>query len=265
MFGWGNTVNGELGLGGIEEEQILSPRELKFSKATQVQQVACGTNHTAVVTNDGQVYTCGNNDFSQLGHNKPRKRLEQVDGLSAYVINNVACGMAHSVAVNEWGQVFSWGSNVYGQLGMGISDTLLVPKVIKTLATCNVIQITCGLNHCLALTNSGVLYSWGCNKHGQLGLGTKATMELKPKPIKSLAGIPIAFIASGGNHTFAVSKSGFVVRVYSFQAVSVYGSRNSSKICVLIESSLPVSWHFLGNPESCLCATTHETQKSSEV
>ncbi|CAG2064705.1 unnamed protein product [Timema podura] len=111
MFGWGNTVNGELGLGGIEEEQILSPRELKFSKATQVQQVACGTNHTAVVTNDGQVYTCGNNDYSQLGHNKPRKRLEQVDGLSAYVINNVACGMAHSVAVNEWGQVFSWGSN----------------------------------------------------------------------------------------------------------------------------------------------------------
>nr|CAD7416239.1 unnamed protein product [Timema poppensis] len=120
MFGWGNTVNGELGLGGIEEEQILSPRELKFSKATQVQQVACGTNHTAVVTNDGQVYTCGSNDYSQLGHNKPRKRLEQVDGLSAYVINNVACGLAHSVAVNEWGQVFSWGSNVYGQLGLDL-------------------------------------------------------------------------------------------------------------------------------------------------
>nr|CAD7434708.1 unnamed protein product [Timema monikensis] len=124
MFGWGNTVNGELGLGGIEEEQILSPRELKFSKATQVQQVACGTNHTAVVTKDGQVYTCGSNDYSQLGHNKPRKRLEQVDGLSAYVINNVACGMAHSVAVNEWGQVFSWGSNMYGQLAAA-EDTQL--------------------------------------------------------------------------------------------------------------------------------------------
>lgn len=28
MFCWGNTVNGELGLGGIEENHILSPEEI---------------------------------------------------------------------------------------------------------------------------------------------------------------------------------------------------------------------------------------------
>lgn len=28
MFCWGNTVNGELGLGGIEENHILSPAEI---------------------------------------------------------------------------------------------------------------------------------------------------------------------------------------------------------------------------------------------
>jgi E3 ubiquitin-protein ligase HERC4 len=38
MFCWGNTVNGELGLGGIEEEYILSPRELNFSKATNIKE-----------------------------------------------------------------------------------------------------------------------------------------------------------------------------------------------------------------------------------
>jgi hypothetical protein len=36
MFCWGNTVNGELGLGGIEEEHILLPRELNFNKATDI-------------------------------------------------------------------------------------------------------------------------------------------------------------------------------------------------------------------------------------
>jgi len=36
MFCWGNTVNGELGLGGIEEEHVLSPREQNFSKATNI-------------------------------------------------------------------------------------------------------------------------------------------------------------------------------------------------------------------------------------
>lgn len=28
MFSWGNTVNGELGLGGIEDNHILSPTEI---------------------------------------------------------------------------------------------------------------------------------------------------------------------------------------------------------------------------------------------
>lgn len=28
MFCWGNTVNGELGLGGIEENHVLSPEEI---------------------------------------------------------------------------------------------------------------------------------------------------------------------------------------------------------------------------------------------
>jgi hypothetical protein len=38
MFCWGNTVNGELGLGGIEEEHILSPRELIFNKTTNIKE-----------------------------------------------------------------------------------------------------------------------------------------------------------------------------------------------------------------------------------
>lgn len=31
MFAWGSTVNGELGLGGIEEENIITPTRLKYS------------------------------------------------------------------------------------------------------------------------------------------------------------------------------------------------------------------------------------------
>lgn len=104
MFCWGSTVHGELGLGGIEDENILVPRELDFKKATQVEHskkpdynkirnikiilkfsylpfccrsVACGENYTIVITKDGQLYSCGNNDHGQLGHEKPRKRLRK--------------------------------------------------------------------------------------------------------------------------------------------------------------------------------------------
>lgn len=37
MFCWGSTVHGELGLGGIEDENILAPRELDFKKSTQIE------------------------------------------------------------------------------------------------------------------------------------------------------------------------------------------------------------------------------------
>ncbi|KAG8311110.1 putative E3 ubiquitin-protein ligase herc4 [Homalodisca vitripennis] len=211
MFCWGNTANGELGLGGIEDHHILVPRELPFKNVDQVKYVACGKYHTVLVTSTGSVFSCGSNDYGQLGHEKQQKRLEKVDGLDAYNVRNVACGEYHSLAINEWGQVFSWGAARYGQLGHGDCETdLRRPKIIRSLATNFVVQISCGYKHCLALTNNGQLFSWGCNESGQLGLGHKCESVSQPTLIKSLSGVPLAFIASGGSHSFAVSKSGAV-------------------------------------------------------
>lgn len=37
--------------------------------------MACGNNHTLAVTEDGQLYACGSNDFGQLGHDGCRTKL----------------------------------------------------------------------------------------------------------------------------------------------------------------------------------------------
>lgn len=52
----------------------------------------------------------------------------------------------------------------------------------------------------------GELYSWGANGYGQLGLGSVSDKVLTPTLVKSLAGIPIAFITCGANHSFAISR-----------------------------------------------------------
>lgn len=36
--------------------------------------VACGINHTVMITKSGEVYSCGNNDYGQLGHSKNRTK-----------------------------------------------------------------------------------------------------------------------------------------------------------------------------------------------
>lgn len=74
MYAWGSTIHGELGLGGVEDEQILTPRALDWYLSNTVIAAALGDNHTLLLTNDGKVYSCGCNDYGQLGHDQPRKR-----------------------------------------------------------------------------------------------------------------------------------------------------------------------------------------------
>lgn len=38
MFCWGSTIHGELGLGGIEDENIFMPREVDFAEANNIEQ-----------------------------------------------------------------------------------------------------------------------------------------------------------------------------------------------------------------------------------
>lgn len=211
MYGWGSTIHGELGLGGIEEEHILTPVSMDWYLAHTVIEAALGDNHTLLLTKDGRVYSCGSNDYGQLGHDQPRKRPQPVSGLDAHPIIHVACGSMHSMALNEWGQVFAWGSDLYGQLGLQIGEELQsVPKIVRALAAYHVVQIACGQRHSLALLNNGEILTWGANNFGQLGIGKISNSEPLPKVVQSLLGIPLAFIATGSNHSFCISKSGGV-------------------------------------------------------
>lgn len=80
--------------------------------------------------------------------------------------------------------------------------------MVKALGTSVIVQIACGIEHSIALTNDGELYAWGSNTEGQLGIGSHTVTEIKPKRIFALAAVPIAFIACGGYHTVVISKSG---------------------------------------------------------
>jgi E3 ubiquitin-protein ligase HERC4 len=74
MFCWGNTQYGQLGLGGIEEDTVPIPVYNKYLGDKRLKEIACGYNHSVYLLNDGSVYTSGNNDYNQLGHDGPRKK-----------------------------------------------------------------------------------------------------------------------------------------------------------------------------------------------
>uniref|UniRef100_A0A8C7RE28 HECT and RLD domain containing E3 ubiquitin protein ligase 4 n=1 Tax=Oncorhynchus mykiss TaxID=8022 RepID=A0A8C7RE28_ONCMY len=211
MLCWGNASFGQLGLGGIDEEIVVEPRKCDFFHGKQVCDIGCGRRHTTFLLGDGTVYTCGCNDIGQLGHEKSRKKPEQVVALDAQNIVAVSCGEAHTLALNDKGQVFAWGLATDGQLGLAnFEECVRVPRNIKSLSDVEIAQVACGYRHSHALSRGGQVYSWGQNRYGQLGLGVAGQGISTPQVIQSLQGIPFIQISAGGAHSFALTFSGAV-------------------------------------------------------
>ncbi|OXA56991.1 putative E3 ubiquitin-protein ligase HERC4 [Folsomia candida] len=202
IFCWGNTVNGELGLGGLEEEHVSEPRGLNFSTGGCVKSISCGESHTIFLLDNGTLWSCGSNDHGQLGHDKGRTRPEKVEGLDHSPIVEISAGFAHNLAVDKWGTVFSWGSDSHGQLG--VQNEKKEDKLV-------VVQVAAGYFHSMVLTNAGEIYTCGSNSHGQLGLGyANGPSQTKFCLVEMLIGFPSALITAGGFHSFALSVSGSV-------------------------------------------------------
>jgi len=54
-----------LGLGEAENDFIYIPKQLSV---TEIDQIACGSQHAIFKTINGNVLTCGNGEYGQLGH-----------------------------------------------------------------------------------------------------------------------------------------------------------------------------------------------------
>ena len=102
---------------------------------------------------------------------QPEPRL--VSSLSGFVVRMVSAGVNHTLAITNTGDIFSWGSDRFGQLGYGGGDAgkgSLSPRKIDNLKKSVVVAIAAGDAHSVCFTNDGEIYSWGCNKDGQLGV-----------------------------------------------------------------------------------------------
>ncbi|XP_015417007.1 PREDICTED: probable E3 ubiquitin-protein ligase HERC6 [Myotis davidii] len=150
---------------------------------------------------------CWNTPTSISNNPEPIKALETLH------VVFVSCGKEHSLAVCHKGRVFAWGAGSEGQLGIGEFKEIiftLTPMKEKGMYRIKVgtLQVSCGDHHSLALSEDGKAFSWGKNSHGQLGLGKDFPSQASPQRVRSLEGIPLAQVAAGGAHSFALSLSG---------------------------------------------------------
>ena len=180
---------GQLGSG--RRDSNLLPRILPFSET--IEQVACGSLHTLFRTAANRVFAMGANSFGQLGNGSKRSAMEPVlvAGLDGLRIKQVAC-WSFSAAVTVEGGLYLWGTGTFGEF--------LVPKRVKT--TNEVTEVAVGSSFGIVLDRAGLLWSWGSNSGGELGIGDSESRE-SPTAILTLQGKPIRQVACGA--TFAIA------------------------------------------------------------
>ena len=82
--------------------------------------VSAGELHSAVVTDDGDVYTFGEGFCGQLGHGDKRPQLlPKLVGhdIEYEAISHVSCGSRHTIVVSEEGEMYTFGLGHFGALG----------------------------------------------------------------------------------------------------------------------------------------------------
>lgn len=92
------------------------------------------------------------------------------------------------------------GKGSYGRLGLGDSINQSVPKRVPFDCPVKKLSSSKGSDgHTLALTEDGLVYSWGDGDYGKLGHGSSSTQK-QPKLIKGpLQGKVIKCIHAGRN------------------------------------------------------------------
>lgn len=158
LYGWGENKLGQLGLGKIQNvekptlityedfedcdnldnsfnEQELSENKIRniIVKPLKAKFLSAGYAHTAVVSNDGPLFTMGLNIYGQLGlgHTEttfyPNKVLYDEDNNPLGKVTKVGCNVTGTFIIVEGGNLYSCGS---GDIGHGEIDLIKLPKKI---------------------------------------------------------------------------------------------------------------------------------------
>jgi len=133
-------------------------------------QVACGRQHFAGLTSDGEyINLVGSNHAGQLG-SRPHYRGHDHHKIHSRTyfgsdVLKIECGLDHTLILLTNGRVATFGLGADGQLGHGNLENRFKPALIELE---NVIDIHSNGDWNLALTQDNKLYGWGNNEYRQI-------------------------------------------------------------------------------------------------
>ncbi|TKS74835.1 E3 ubiquitin-protein ligase HERC2 [Collichthys lucidus] len=232
VFSWGEGDDGKLG--HFSRMNCDKPRLIEALKTKRIRDIACGSSHSAgdhlqwgavkvllghrviqvacgsrdaqtlALTDEGLVFSWGDGDFGKLGRGGSEgcNIPQNIERLNGQGVCQIECGAQFSLALTKSGVVWTWGKGDYFRLGHGTDVHVRKPQMVEGLRGKKIVHVAVGALHCLAVTDTGQVYAWGDNDHGQQGNGT-TTVNRKPTLVQGLEGQKITRVACGSSHSVA--------------------------------------------------------------
>ncbi|MGA2916206.1 MAG: right-handed parallel beta-helix repeat-containing protein [Sedimentisphaerales bacterium] len=216
VYTWGDNTYGKLGINDVVSDMCSVPVKVhgvnNVNYLQNIVAISAGWDHCMALekidANDpnckGRVYTWGRNYDGRLGDGTTNysrafpvivKAGQQDPNHSTSSllqdIISISAGENYCMALDVNGCVWTWGNNDYGQLGIGNYNSSLTPVRVKAglqnpddpnSPLSNIVAISAGYWHGLAVDRFGRAWVWGRGEYGKLGIGSIDNKNM-PEPL----------------------------------------------------------------------------------
>ncbi|CAL8272583.1 unnamed protein product [Merluccius merluccius] len=232
LYTWANVQGGAKMVGQLghgDQSSYRQPKKVECLQGKAIRHVACGSDFTACVTDEDQMYMFGSDYYGCLGVESDMgpQVLEPVllQFFEERPVRQVSCGDNHVVVLTQRGEIYSWGCGEHGRLGLDCEDDFPSPMQVELPKGATICSVSCGSDGTFFLTEAGRGLACGNNEFNKLGLN-QGTSGLKNHRGEICQGIPytttltlvkqlsrfhIQVISLGKTHTAAIDERGRLV------------------------------------------------------
>ena len=177
--------------------------------------VYLGSDHTIIVAQNGDLYSCGRGDSGQLGHGNLNHCFEptRIEAVARDRIRQIATYGARTVGISERDNFYifgkTWGDGHGGVRSDSRAKVHPTPTVVPALSKKCLVSLEIGAEHGTACDNIGTVYTFGSsNDHLQLGTVTPwpdDSQPTQPLCIEVNEATSVRAVACGTNHTLTIT------------------------------------------------------------